>query len=91
MTVLVTYQWTGVDGKACMAGKESNTKSLTRSIRMTEGIMMMATMRKVLIVMALMIKVSLTRFRKSWNFAVSRGNTPRYCDTGCIFHENILQ
>ena len=58
MTVLVTYLLTGVDGKACMAGKESNTKSLTRSIRTIVEIMMTGTMIKVLIVMALMMKVS---------------------------------
>ena len=33
MAVLVTYHKTGVDGKACVVGKESNTKSLTKSIR----------------------------------------------------------
>ena len=58
MTVLVTYLLTGVDGKVCMAGKESNIKSLTRSIRTIVEIMMTGTMIKVLIVMALMVKVS---------------------------------
>ena len=55
MTVLVTYLLTGVDGKACMAGKESNTKSLTRSIRMIVEIMTTVTMIKVLMVIFLIM------------------------------------
>lgn len=67
MTVLVTYPLTGVDGKACMAGKESNTKSLTRSIGMiveitTTVMMIKVLMVIVLIVRALMMKVSFKQF-----------------------------
>ena len=34
MTVRVTRQLTGVDGKTCLDGKESNTESLTGTIKM---------------------------------------------------------
>ena len=34
MTVRVTRQLTGVDGKTCLDGKESNTERLTRTIKM---------------------------------------------------------
>ena len=34
MTVRVTRQLTGVDGKTCLDGKESNTADLTRTIKM---------------------------------------------------------
>jgi len=46
MTFLVTYLLTGVDGKASVDGKESNTKSLTRSTKRMMGIMMMVKMKK---------------------------------------------
>ena len=34
MTVRVTRQLTGVGGKTCLDGKESNTESLTGTIKM---------------------------------------------------------
>ena len=34
MIVRVTCQLTGVDGETCLDGKESNTESLTRTIKM---------------------------------------------------------
>ena len=34
MTIRVTLQLTGVDGKTCLVGKGSNTKSLSRTINM---------------------------------------------------------
>ena len=36
MTVPVTRQLTGVDGKTCLDGKESNTESLTRTIKIRQ-------------------------------------------------------
>ena len=33
MTVRVTFHLTGVDGETCLVGKESNTKSLNRTIK----------------------------------------------------------
>lgn len=47
MTVLVTSHKNGVDGKACVVGKESNTKSLTRSIRTIALIMITITTRAI--------------------------------------------
>ena len=44
-----------------MAGKESNTKSLTRSIKMIVEIVIMPTMTKVLMAMILIVMALLTR------------------------------
>ena len=52
MLVLVTSQLTGVDGKAFVVGKESNTKSLIRTIKI-----MAALMVKIMVMMMMTTKM----------------------------------
>ena len=54
MLVLVTYQLTGVDGKAFLVGKESNTKNLIRTIRIVAVLMI-----EIMMIKTKMIKVIL--------------------------------